>query len=127
MKSGGHGQENIDYLNALNRNYNIEHTFGNGVRTGNVPTHAEAFKQTGVGQSWFPSPWTKTDIDNAGNFVINNNRAAYLAASDGTPVFGVYNGVKVGVIKTGGKHATTFPDLVEQPNLLGVMIRNPKL
>jgi hypothetical protein len=36
-------------------------------------------------------------------------------AADGTVIFGEYNGVRVGVIKTNGQVGTIFPDATKQP------------
>ena len=44
-----------------------------------------------------------------GNLPANRN------ASDGVTVFGEYNGVRVGVIRTNGKISTIFPDASSQP------------
>ncbi|MCH4830030.1 EndoU domain-containing protein [Flavobacterium columnare] len=126
MTGGGHGQTNIDYLEATGKQYNIEHTFDNGVRTGNVPTHDVAGKRTGVGQSWFPSSWTKQEIDLASKYVIQKNQSAYNELADGIAIYDIYKGVRVGIIKTDGKFATVFPDSEFQPNALGQLIKNPK-
>ncbi|TDO72748.1 fibronectin type III domain protein [Flavobacterium chryseum] len=126
MAGGGHGQSNIDYLEATGKQYNIEHTFDNGVRTGNIPTHDVAGKRTGVGQSWFPTSWTKQEIDAASKYVIQNNQSAYNALADGVSIYDTYKGVRVGIIKTDGKFATAFPDSEFQPNALGQLIKNPK-
>lgn len=126
MTGGGHGQTNIDYLGAINKQYNIEHTFENGVRTGNIPTHEVAGKRTGVGQSWFPTSWTKQEIDAASKYIIQKNQSAYNALADGVSIYDIYKGVRVGIIKTDGKFATVFPDSEFQPNALGQLIKNPK-
>lgn len=130
MLRGRHGQRNIDYMNALGRleniGYKFEHTFSNGVRTGYVALHDLVSKRGGVGQSWFPASWTKIDIDNAGKYVIQNNLAIFNSQADGVPVFDIYNGVRVGVMKTEGKLATIFPDNKYQPNSSGVLILNPR-
>lgn len=126
MTGGGHGQSNIDYLEATGKQYNIEHTFDNGVRTGNIPTHDLAGKRTGVGQSWFPSNWTKQEIDAASKYIIQKNQSAYNALADGVSIYDTYKGVRVGIIKTDGKFATIFPDSEFQPNALDQLIKNPK-
>ena len=51
-------------------------------------------KQTGTGQAWFPRNWTR------GNRHVK----------DGIAVFGMWKGVRVGVIRTNGKIGTIFPD-----------------
>ena len=83
-------------------------TYKNGVRVGNVPNHKDKRKQTGMTQTWFPKTWSAKDIKRAGEHVagLKSNRHV----KDGKPVFGVYKGVRVGVIRTNGKIATVFPD-----------------
>lgn len=126
MEGGGHGQINRDYLDALGREYNDVYTFSNGVKTGNIPSHIELAKSSGTGQSWFPSEWTKQDIDNATQSIITNNQAAFDAWPDGDlPFFREYNGVRIGIIKTDGKHGTTFPDKNKQPHINGGIEENP--
>ena len=113
MKGGGHGQANIDFLEANGMEYNIVHVYGNGVRIGNVPDHKVKAKRTGTNQSWFPANWSETDIANAGNYV--GNLSGNVNVADGVAVFGEYNGVRVGVIRTNGKISTIFPDATSQP------------
>lgn len=115
MSGGGHGQANIEYLDKIGMEYKVEHTYSNGVRLGNIPKHRNAMKRTGTGQSWFPKSWTKADIKAAGEHVVNNT-PNFDSVADGQPVYGNYKGVRVGVIKTGGKPATVFPDGAQQPS-----------
>lgn len=113
MKGGGHGQSNLDSLNSHGIEYNIVKTYHNGVRIGNVPLHKTPSKRTGTNQAGFPESWSSTDIQKAGEYVANlpNN----INVSNGTVMFGNYNGVRVGVIKTNGKVGTIFPDATRQP------------
>lgn len=106
--SGGHGQAGMNQLDKYGIKYNIEKTYSNGVRVGNIPDHKKTKKQKSMGQTWFPSSWTTKDIRRAGEHVagLKCNRHA----PDGKNVYGVYKGVRVGVIKTNGKIATIFPD-----------------
>ena len=108
LLSGGHGQAGMDLLDRHGIKYNIVKTYPNGVRVGNVPGHKDPRKRSGAGQSWFPRSWSSKDIRRAGEHVasLKGNRRV----SDGKPVFGVYKGVRVGVIRTNGKIATVFPD-----------------
>lgn len=109
LASGGHGQKGMDLLDKYGIEYEITKTYPNGVRVGNVLNHKVQVKAKESGQSWFPSNWTEKDIRRAGEHVagLKHNRRA----PDGKAVFGVYNGVRVGVIKTYGKIATVFPDV----------------
>lgn len=114
MKSGGHGEDNIRLLDRLGRKYTVVRKFKNGVRLGNIDMHGNKMKRTGTGQSWFPSEWTAGDIEAAGNKVIHDT-PNFDKIPDGLPVYGDYNGVRVGVIKTDGVSATVFPDGTWQP------------
>ncbi|MDU1315435.1 MAG: hypothetical protein E6940_15550, partial [Clostridium septicum] len=51
MKGGGHGQANIDFLDANGLEYEIVDTYPNGVRVGNVADHKVKAKRTGSNQS----------------------------------------------------------------------------
>lgn len=113
MKGGGHGQSNIDFLKENGFEVNIEKTYPNGVRTGNVPDHKVKAKRTGNNQSWFPENWTNKDIESAGQHVASQPN--FASAKEGEAIFGEFNGVRVGVIKTDGKPATIFPDATKQP------------
>lgn len=113
LKSGGHGQANIDLMDDLGIEYHIVKTYPNGVRLGNVPSHKERWKQTGTGQAWFPEGWTTRDIVRAGEYVVSLKSNADVP--DGVTMWGTYKGVHVGVKKKGGKVATVFPDL-DQPS-----------
>lgn len=122
MKSGGHSQENINFLDKIGRKYKVEHTYENGVRIGAVEGHDSKFKrliegQTNTGQSWFPESWDKTKIKLAGGYVIERNLEAFKILEDGIPIFDNFDGVRVGVMKTRGKPATIFPDNAKQPLL----------
>ena len=87
LKSGGHGQKGMLLLDKYGIEYNVVKTYPNGVRVGNVPDHVNRRKRTGTGQS-------------------KGNRHV----QDGKIVYGMYKGVRVGVIRTHGKIATVFPD-----------------
>ncbi|EOS9335860.1 T7SS effector LXG polymorphic toxin [Listeria innocua] len=113
MKGGGHGQSNIDFLKKNGFEVNIEKTYPNGVRIGNVPHHKTPSKRTGTGQSWFPEYWTKKDIERAGQHIASQSN--FIDAKNGEIIFGYYKDVRVGVIKTDGKIGTIFPDGTKQP------------
>lgn len=115
LKSGGHGQAGMDLLDKQGIAYHVLKTYSNGVRIGNIPGHKDPKKRTGTGQAWFPKSWGEKEIRRAGEHVagLKKNRRA----ADGQPVFGVYKGVRVGVIRTHGKIATVFPD-IEQSSIL---------
>lgn len=108
LNNGGHSQKGMELLDKYGIKYNIVKTYPNGVRVGNIPNHMQRNKKSDTGQSWFPKSWTEKDIRRAGEHVagLKTNRKV----SDGVRVYGVYKGVRVGVIKTNGKIATVFPD-----------------
>ncbi|WP_157464015.1 EndoU domain-containing protein [Carnobacterium gallinarum] len=113
MKGGGHGQSNIDFLKENGFEVNIEKTYPNVVRIGNVPHHKTPSKRTGTGQSWFPENWTTKDIESAGQHIASQPN--FTGVKDGEVIFGEYKGVRVGLIKTDGKIGTIFPDGMKQP------------
>lgn len=108
LVSGGHGQTGMEQLDKYGIKYNVEKTYSNGVRVGNIPNHKNPNKRKSMGQTWFPKSWTTKDIRRAGEHVagLKGNRHV----PDGKAVYGVYKGVRVGVIRTNGKIATVFPD-----------------
>ena len=108
LVSGGHGQTGMEQLDKYGIKYNVEKTYSNGVRVGNIPNHKNPNKRKSMGQTWFPKSWTTKDIRHAGEHVagLKGNRHVL----DGKAVYGVYKGVRVGVIRTNGKIATVFPD-----------------
>lgn len=108
LKSGGHGETGLKQLDKYGIKYNIVKTYSNGVRVGNVPDHYQKKKRTGTNQAWFPASWTPKDIRHAGEHVagLKGNRHV----PDGKTSWGVYKGVRVGVIRTHGKISSIFPD-----------------
>ena len=108
LMSGGHGEGNIQLLKKYGITYKINKVYGNGVRIGDVPNHGNRRKQTGNNQTWFPKEWSSKKIKKAGEYVLKLKKNQN--AKDGQVITGIYNGVKVGVIKTNGKPSTIFPD-----------------
>ena len=116
LKSGGHGEDNIKLLNKYNIEYNVNKTYDNGVRVGNIPNHKDPKKRIGNNQSWFPNNWKEKDIKNAGNYVAKLKKNSN--AKDGEKMYGTFKGVKIVVIKshidngyyTGYKGAITFTE-----------------
>ena len=113
MKSGGHGQENMEILKRAGIAYTVAKTYENGVRVGSVSKHKKPNKRERDAQAWFPRGWTEKDVKRAGSHVASLKRNRN--AKDGEAVFGMYKGVRVGIIKTNGKVATVFPD-TNQPD-----------
>ena len=108
LKSGGHGQSCIDLMDKNGLKYKITKTYPNGVRVGYVEDHKDKRKRSGNNQSWFPKNWTQKDMVRAGEHVskLKSNKHT----KDGVPMYGVYKGVRVGVIRTNGHISTIFPD-----------------
>nr|WP_222419615.1 EndoU domain-containing protein [Xenorhabdus innexi] len=116
LKSGGHGQSAIQELESRGITYNVEHTYPNGVRVGNVPSHPSKLKKTGIGQSWFPEDWTDVDIKNAGKEILNSSNSVTTdMASGGTMTSGTHNGVFIRVILDPEGGGSIFPDNKIQP------------
>ena len=111
LKSGGHGQKGMLLLDKYGIEYNIVKTYPNGVRVGNIPNHIKRWKRTGSNQSWFPAAWSPKDIRRAGEHVAGLKRNRHVP--DGKRVYGMYKGVRVGIIRTNGKIATVFPDSIQ--------------
>lgn len=108
LKSGGHGQAGMNELDKYGIRYKVEKTYPNGVRVGHVVDHTNKAKRKSMGQTWFPKSWTSKDIKHAGEHVANLK--ANKHSKDGVAVFGMWKGVRVGVIRTHGQIGTIFPD-----------------
>ena len=108
LKSGGHGQKNIELLKRYNIKYNIVHTYPNGVRIGNIPNHCNKLKREGTNQAWFPENWTEKDIKRAGEHVVGLRKNRNV--SSGKIMYGRYHGVDVCVIRTKGIIGSIFPN-----------------
>ncbi|MBO5897885.1 MAG: EndoU domain-containing protein [Clostridia bacterium] len=107
MKSGGHGQDNIDFLSKKNIGYDIDTSFSNGVRLGHVDKHQKKRDQRKNGHSWFPEDWKTDDIRKAGQHVASLKRNHPLI--DGQRHTGRYKGVTVGIISRANRIQTIFP------------------
>ena len=110
LRAGGHGEAGRKLLDKKGIQYNIVHTYPNGVRVGNVPDHLHEPKQKGIGQSWFPKNWNGKMIKKAGEHVANLKRNHNMGNGPEHIAYGMYKGVRVGIMKTNGKISTVFPD-----------------
>lgn len=112
MKSGGHGQENINYLNkkGIDKEINIE--YNNGVRLGNVSIHEKPYNKTGNGQAWFPKDWSKHDIAKAGKKVRKLKKNSN--PKNNTKYWGTVKKVSVGIYTKDGKITTIFPGYIQK-------------
>ena len=100
LKSGGHGQDAIDFMDKNGIKYNIVKTYKNGVRVGNVPSHKKGSKAKGTNQSWFPKSWGQKEVVKAAEHVCGLKQNAH--AKDGQKLYGKYKGILVvGLINIG--------------------------
>lgn len=107
LKGGGHGQDGMDLLDKYKIKYNVVKTYPNGVRVGNVPSHKNKLKRSGVNQTWFPASWSGSKIRAAAKYVASLKKNQ--GAKDGQTITGTFDGVHVGVIMTKGQIGTIFP------------------
>jgi hypothetical protein len=108
LKCGGHGQTGMNELDKYGIEFNVVKTYPNGVRVGNIPNHTKRIKRSGTNQTWFPKNWTSKDIKHAGERVANLKGNRHT--KDGVAVYGMWKGVRVGVMRTHGQIGTIFPD-----------------
>jgi len=113
LKAGGHGQTGMNELDKYGIEYHVVKTYPNGVRVGYIPNHKDRRKQSGTNQAWFPRSWTSKEIKRAGEHVANFKSNKSRSVKDGQPIFGMWKGVRVGVIRTKGIIGTIFPDSVQ--------------
>lgn len=118
--SGGHSQKNLKELKKRGIKYNIEKIYSNGVRLGNIPSHKNKLKQSGINQTWFPKSWNDKVIKHAAQFVAKRNKKIDNQVKDG-----YYKKVNVGIIRTNGKISTIFPMNI-QKNKKGVELNERK-
>ncbi|HGN1381282.1 TPA: RHS repeat-associated core domain-containing protein [Proteus mirabilis] len=116
LSGGGHGQSAILELEARGILYNIEHTYPNGVRVGNIPSHASKAKRSGTAQSWFPENWSDADIKDAGQAIWRSSNSVRVdMPSGGVMVSGTHNGVFIRVVRDPKGGGSIFPDNTIQP------------
>ena len=77
-KSGGHGQDDIRFLDNNNIKYEINIEYNNGVRVGNILNSSNPLFAQGNNHSWFPKNWTNEKITNAIEFGLRNYKGQYL-------------------------------------------------
>ena len=112
MTGGGHGQENIDYLKSKNIPYKVVWKYTNGVRGGNISIHRRTNHKVGNMQCWFPESWYRSDIANAGRYVMSLKRNQKRV--DQKTHWGTHKGVIVGVKTKKGRITTIFPNYVQK-------------
>lgn len=107
LKSGGHGQDNIKFLQSKGIESNIKIEYNNGVRLGTVKSHINNIDGHMYQQAWFPKKWTAKKIKEAGRYVLSLKKNANKPS--GITLLGTKNKVKVGVKKRFGYAQTIFP------------------
>lgn len=112
MLSGGHGQDNINYLNKKKIDNNVTKEYNNGVRLGNVSIHRREKYRTKSAQCWFPKNWKEKDIKKAGRYVMSLKKNK--KRTDGIAHTGTYKGVKVGVYTNNGYIKTVYPWYIQK-------------
>ncbi len=75
--SGGHGQDNIIFLNNNGIKYEINVEYNNGVRVGNILDSTNYLFVRGNNHSWFPKNWSKEDIQKAIEYGLKNYNGNY--------------------------------------------------
>lgn len=108
MMGGGHGQENLDFLEVRKMPANVIFEYDNGVRRGNVAIHRRQNHRNGDQQCWFPKNWTQNDIANAGRYVMSLKKNKHR--QNGKTYWGTYKKVSVGVYTDNGFISTIFPN-----------------
>ena len=108
LKSGGHGEENIEYMKANNIPYEINIEYNNGVRVGNILDSTQSKFKSGNKHSWFPKEWTREKIIRATNVVASKFEGIPKPRDS---ITGIYEGIKITVIfGENGKVSTSFPN-----------------
>ena len=103
--SGGHGQDNIDYMDKNGIKYEINRIYNNGVRVGNILNSADRKMRSGNNHSWFPKDWSEFDIKNAANNILKKYKYPKNGKFSGT-----FKNVKVTIILKDGKIKTIYPN-----------------
>jgi hypothetical protein len=101
MVKGGHGEDNIKYLEKNKLSFSVNKSFINGVRKGKIDCHQRKWEAKKDGHMWFPKFWSNRKIEKAGLHVANLKKNKDVP--DHTPMHGTYNGVDVVVYKGRGR------------------------
>ena len=116
-KSGSHGQDGLNACAVKGVVCNVNGTYSNGVRIGDIPDSKQKYKHTGNMQSWFPESWTAEDIRVAGTYVANSG-APLLEGYHKTAEF---KGIAVRILTDSkGKVTSISPDLDQSLYVKGV-------
>ena len=106
--SGGHSEENIEYMKAKSIPYEINIEYNNGVRVGNILDSTQSKFKSGNKHSWFPKEWTRQKIIRATNVVASKFEGIPKPRDS---ITGIYEGIRMTVIfGENGKVSTSFPN-----------------
>ena len=106
--SGGHSEENIEYMKLKNIPYEINIEYNNGVRVGNILDSTQSKFKSGNKHSWFPKEWTREKIIRATNVVASKFEGIPKPRDS---ITGIYEGIKITVIfGENGKVSTSYPN-----------------
>jgi len=116
-RGGCHSQAGLAEFDRRGVDYEINRTFSNGVRVGNIPKSKDKFRRSGDCHAWFPESWDEDKILEAGTAIANSDAPLI----DNYHKTGIYDGVAVRVLFVDGKVATVCPDL-DQDIVEGVSV-----
>lgn len=105
--SGGHAQDNLDYLIVNNIPYEINLEYNNGVRLGSILNTKNPAGHCFNNHSWFPKDWDNRTIEEAIEYGLNK----YNGTGEKREYFEFeYLGVRITIIFAGNmKISTAFP------------------
>ncbi len=109
---GGHTQENIEFLEQNKIPYEINLTYNNGVRVGNILNAKNKFFKEGNNHSWFPINWNIDTINEAVKYLTKDIETIPVERSS---ITGEYKGVRITIVfGKNGSISTVYPNK-EQP------------
>ena len=101
MVKGGHGEDNIRYLEKNKLEFKIDGLCKGKARNGHIPCHKRPRERKEEGHMWFPKLWSNRKIEKAGLYVANLEKNQDVP--DHTPMHGTYRGVDVVTYKERGR------------------------
>ena len=115
LKKGGHGQVAIDVMDANGIKYEVNKTYSNGVRVGNIPNARDKFRQSGNNHSWFPKSWTDKTVIAASEYVLSLKKNANPQPRQ--KLTGTYKGVSlIAWVDDKGSITSIYPNAKSQPS-----------
>jgi hypothetical protein len=114
MLKGGHGNDNIKYLEKHKLPFGINKTYDNYVRSGHIDCHKKSSDRRERGHMWFPKSWSNVKIKTAGIHVANLKKNHKV--SDHRPMHGKYDDVDVVTYKSKGRICGICPKFMKDKN-----------